>query len=255
MYIDEVTVFIIGLCLIILLFLLIFIPCTTNKINPNAKKLERRNLINSLRKQEYKIKQKMSTASYDEVLVEIMHQDTLEKISDIIDWNDTKNIQQYELSDKIVLVIPDIVFNDWNILKGKKVKRIRGNGVDVQISKKLLEWTRIFFPKKKYSQLKQHNQIHILSYHSGCFLAYGLYCLLDNVHQVKMFGPAKFFDFDMEHHYLGEIDVFLSLNDIWSKLPFDSEASFWGGGIQIALNENDYKDMNAFRKIYDSKKI
>ena len=54
----SVTIFITGLCLTILLFLLIFIPCTTTKINPNAKKLERRNLINSLRKQEYKIKQK-----------------------------------------------------------------------------------------------------------------------------------------------------------------------------------------------------
>ena len=172
----------------------------------------------------------------------------------MIVWKDLINIQQYELSDKIVLVIPDIVFNDWSNLEGKRVQRTRANGINVQINKKLLEWTRKFFPKKKFSQLKQAKQIHILSYHAGCFLAYGLYCLLDNVCQIKMYGPAKFFDFDTENHYLGEIDVFLSLNDIWSKLPFKSEAQFWGGGIQIALNENSYKDMDVFRKIYDSKK-
>ena len=277
---NDLAILFIGIFLIVMIFLVIFIPSTTNKINPHAVQLSQENLTNSLRRQEYKIKQNLqnnhSSTIESQIIQDIMHDDTVEKIYENTDWKNTKNIKRYVLADKIILVIPDIVFtlNDWNFLQSKKVKRVKSNGVELTIHKQLLQWTEDHPIRSELKEIESDGirDLYILSYHSGCFLAYGLYCLLENVKQVKMFGPAKFFDFNDKHRvisdslvsnstieqnspvefddqYSYEIEIFVSLSDIWSKLPLQETATFWGDGVNIALNENSYKDFDQFKKI------
>ena len=163
-----------------------------------------------------------------------------------------KTIQKFEVENKMVIVIPEIKFllEDWKMTKTKFVQRTRGNGQEVSIQQGLADWTEKHNIWDKLNMPDtQIEDITILSYHSGCFLGYGMYCLDDRIRRLDMYGCPSFFAEEKEVY---DVNIFVSLTDVWSKLPLDQGSElqkYYLKGVLVAQNENTYKNFSQFYRL------
>ncbi len=248
---KDLLIILSGIVLLFLILLVILIPSTTSRINPNSAKLSQAQLLESLNKQEYSRKKSISVGGKKEYdIFEDSYQiNDEEYLYDTLIWEEQHSIQKYDFEDKTILIIPEIKFDteDWKLFKTALIMTQK----NVEIHAGLLKWTREHEIFKKYSLFESESEkpLYIHAYHSGCFLAYGLYCMLENIKNIKLYGCPNFFSTSEE---MDDIIIYISLNDPWLKFSFslDTENTYMlGGNLYVATNENDYKNVYKFQKL------